>query len=96
MARKGNTLFRNYSTSENPKTSFSEERINPEIVEHLYQVPFEVVDIFRRYTRSYAKNIRGLHPIPELPRRGASKIIPTCTEESVLVVNLEELVNLSL
>ena len=54
MDRKGDLFDRNYSTSDNPETSFSEERINLETIEHLYEVPFEVVDHFRRHTRSYA------------------------------------------
>ena len=96
MVGKGNSFSRNYSTSDNPKTSFPEERINPEIVEHLYQVPFEVVDHFRIYTRLYVKKLGGLQTILELPRRGDYRRTPTYIEDSILVGNLEELVNLSL
>ena len=89
MAGRGNLFSRNYSSSDNLETSFSEERVNPKTTKHFYQVPFEVVNHFRRYTRSYVKKLRGLQTIPELPRRGASKRIPTCTEDSILVGNLE-------
>ena len=96
MIGQGNAFAQNYSNSDNPETSFSEERINPETVKHLYQVPFELVDHFRRHTRSYTRKIGGLQTITELPTRGASKITPTCTKDSVLVVNFKELVSLSL
>ena len=56
----------------------------------------EVVDHFRRYTMSYMKNLGGLQTIHELPRRGARQRAPTYMEDSILVGNLEELVNLSL
>ena len=95
MAGKGNPFDRDYSTSDNPETSFPEVRINRQTAEDLYQVPFKVVDHFRRQTRSYTRNLGGLQTILELPRRGASKIIPTYTKYLVLVGNLEELVNLS-
>ena len=96
MDGKGHPVSLNYSTSDNLETSFSEEGINTETTEDLYQVPFEVVEHFRRHTRSYAKNLRGLQIIHQFTRRGASKIIPTCTKDSFLLGNLEELLNLSL
>ena len=42
------------------------------------------------------KNLGGLQTILELPRRQAPRRVPTYMEDSFLVGNLEELVNLSL
>ena len=42
------------------------------------------------------KNLGGLKTIPKLLRRQASRRVPTYTEDSILVGNLEELVNLSI
>ena len=67
MVGRGNPFTRNYSTSDSSKTRFSEdfiseERLDPEVevLEHPYQVPFEVVNHLRRHTRSYVKNLGGL------------------------------------
>ena len=103
MACRGNPFTQNYSTSNNFEASFSkkfipEERVNPEVetTEHLYLVPFVVVNHLRRHTRSYVKNLGGLQTIPELSRRRAPRRVPTYIEYSIFVGNLEELVNLSL
>ena len=76
----------------------SEEQVNPEVetTEHLYHVPLEVVDHFRRHTRYYVKKLGGLQTIPELPRKRDPRRAPTYTKYSILVGNLEELVNSSL
>ena len=42
------------------------------------------------------KNLGGLQTTPKLLRNRAPKRLPTYTEDSILVGNLEELVNLSL
>ena len=103
MDGKGIPFTRNYSTSDSSKTNFpedfiSEERINPEVEvsEHLYPVSFEVVNHLRRHTRSYMKKLGGLKTILELLRTQAPRRVPTYTEDSILVGNLEELANLSL
>ena len=62
----------------------------------MYVVPFEEVDLFRRHARSYIKKIGGLKVIVALPRRKNSKKVASYTKESILVENLEELVDLSI
>ena len=64
--------------------------------EHLYSVDNEVVDDLRRFTRAYAKNIGGLPIIPILPRREYQKKYCPQLEDSVLVEDLEELVEAAL
>ena len=72
----GNPFTRNYSTSDSYETRYTEDFIFKEILypevevpEHLYPIPFEVVNHLRRHTRSYVKNLGGLQTIPKLPRR---------------------------
>ena len=61
----------------------------------MYVVPFEEVDHFRRHTRSYVKKLGGLKAILVLPRRQAHKKAISYNQYSILVENLEELVDLS-
>ena len=98
MVGRGNPFTRNYYTSDSSKTRFSEERLDPEVevLEHLYPIPFEVVNHLRRHTRSYVKKLGELNTILELPRRKASKRVPTYTEDSILVGNLEGFMNFSI
>ena len=56
----------------------------------------EVVDDLRRITRAYVKTIGGLPIIPILPRREYQKKDRPQLEDSVLVEDLEELVEISL
>ena len=64
--------------------------------EHLYSIDNEVVDDMRIFTREYAKKIRGLPIIPVLPTREYQKRNRPQLEDSVLVEDLEELVEESL
>ena len=103
MAGRGNSFIRNYSTGDSSETRFpedfiSKEILNPEVKvpEQLYPFPFKVVNHLRRHTRSYVKKLRGLQTIPKLPRRQDPTRVPTYMEDSILVGNLEELVNLSI
>ena len=98
MVGRGNPFTQNYSTGNNSEANFSKERVNLEVetAEHLYHVSLEVFDHFRRHTRSYVKKLGGLQTILELSRRRTPKRNPTYTEDSILVGNLEELVNFSL
>ena len=64
--------------------------------EHLYSVDNKVVDDLRRFTRAYAKKIGGLPIILVLPRREYRKRDCPQLEDSVLVEDLEELVEASL
>ena len=70
MAGRGNPFSRNYSTGDSSESSlFPNPTSEEKGKEHLYSVYNEVVDDLRRFTRAYAKKIRGLPIIPILPRR---------------------------
>ena len=62
----------------------------------LYPVDNEVVDDLRIFTRAYAKNIGGLPIILDLPIREYKKKDHPILEDSVLVGDLEELVEIAL
>ena len=107
MAGRGNLIFRDDYTRTTSENTFPEDFIpefkeqehtgsGEEESERLYVVPFEEVDQFRRHTRSYVKKIGGLKVNPALPRRNTSKKVPSYTKDSILVENLEELVDLSI
>ena len=107
MAGRGNLFFREYYTGTTSEKTFLEyfipefkkqENISfgGEESEHLYVVPFEEVDPFRRHTRAYVKKLGGLKVIPALPRGKASRKIASYTKDSILVENLEELVDISI
>ena len=63
---------------------------------YLYPIDNEVVDDLRRITREYAKKTGGLPIIFVLPRREYQKKYHPKLEDSVLVEDLEELVEASL
>ena len=52
----------------------------------------QVVNYLRRQTQAYVKSIGGLPTIPDLPRREYKKKDRPFLEDSVLVGDLEELV----
>ena len=56
----------------------------------------EVVNDLRRHTRAYVKSIGGLPIIPNLPIREYKKKDRPVLEDSVLVGDLEELVETTL
>ena len=67
MVGRGKSFTQNYSTSNNFEASFSknfipEDRVNREVetTEHLYPIPFEVVNHLRRHTMSYVKKLGWL------------------------------------
>ena len=97
MAGRGNPFPRNYSTGNS-----SESRLFPNPIleekgkEHLYSVNNEVVNDLRINTRVYVKNIGGLPIIPDLPRREYKNKDRPILEDSVLVGDLEELVEKNL
>ena len=62
----------------------------------MYFVDNKVVDDLRIFTRAYAKKIGGLPIIPVLPRREYRKRDRPHLEDSVLVEDLEELVEATL
>ena len=64
--------------------------------EHLYSVHNEVVDDLRIITKAYIKKIRGLPIIPVLPKREYQKKYRPKLEDSLLIEDLEELVESAL
>ena len=97
MAGRGSSLPRNHSTTDNSKSSLF-HKSTPEDKEkgYLYPVDNKVVDDLRRITRAYVKNIGGLSIIYVLPRREYQKKDRPKLEDSVLVEDLEELVEVAL
>ena len=97
MAGRGNPFPQNYSTSDSFESS-SFPNANPEEKwkEHLYSVNNKVVNDLRRHTKAYVKSIGGLPTIPDLPRREYKKKYCPILEDSMLVGDLEELVEVAL
>ena len=90
MDGRGNPFPQNYSTSDSSESSLFPNPIPREKgKEHLYSVDNEVVDDMRRFTRDYAKKIRGLPIIPPLPRREYRKKDRPILEDAVLVGDFE-------
>ena len=97
MARGGNSFPRNYSTGDSYESSlFHTSTPKDKEKEYLYLVDNEVVDDIRRITRAYAKKIGGLPIIFVLPRREYQKKDCPQLKGSVLVEDLEELVEAAL
>ena len=97
MAGRGNPFSREYSAGYSSKSSVPRNPIpKKEEREYLYPVRNEIVTDLRRHTRAYLKKIRGLPIIPELPRREYKKKDRLVVEDSVLVGDLEELVEVAL
>ena len=97
MDGQGNPFPRNYSTNDSSESSSFPNPIPKEKwIEHLYSVDNEVVNDLRRHTRAYVKSIGGLPIIPDLPRREYKKKSCPVLEDSVLVGDLEELVEIAL
>ena len=93
MVGRGSSLPRNHSTGDSSESSLF-QKSTPEDKEkgYLYPVDNEVVDDLRRITRAYAKNIGRLPIISVLPRREYQNKDHPQLEDSVLVEDLEELV----
>ena len=79
MAGRGNPFSRNFFVGDNYETRFSEnfilkERVNPEVkvLEHLYPLPFKVIDDCKIYTRSYVKSLRGKKIHPRITKKTSS------------------------
>ena len=62
----------------------------------MYSVDHEVVNDLRRHTRAYVKTIGGLLINPKLPRREYKRKDRPIVEDSVLVGDWEELVEIAL
>ena len=96
MAGRGNPFSRNNPTSDNFKSSFYPNPNTQGNREHLFAVDNQVIDDLRRYNRAYVKNIGGLPIIPDFPRREYKRRDHPILEDSVLVGDLEELVETTL
>ena len=97
MVGRGNPFPRNYSTGNISESSlFPNPILEEKGKQHLFSIDNEVVDDLRRFTRAYAKKIGGLSIIPILPRREYQNKDCPKLEDSVLVEDLEELVEASL
>ena len=97
MAGQGNPFPQDYSTDDSSESSsFSNPNPEEKWKENLYSMDNEVVNDLRRHARAYVKNIGGLPIIPELPRREYKKKYHSILEDSVLVGDWEELVEVSL
>ena len=97
MAGRGNLFSRDYSTGNSLEGSlFSNPILEEKGREHLYVVDNEVVNDLRRHTMAYVKKIGGLPIIPKLPRREYKKKDRPVLEDSVLVGDWEELVEIAL
>ena len=96
MAGRGNPFPRNYSASDSFESGLFHNQ-NPEVNrEHLFSMDNQVVNDLRTHTRDYVKSIGGLPTIPDLPRREYKKKDRPILEDSVLVGDLEELVEVAL
>ena len=97
MAGRGSPLSRDYSTDDSSETSLPQKPTPEEKGKgYIYPIDNEVVDDLRRITRSYAKNIGGLPIISVLTGREYQKKDHPQLEDSLLVEDLEELVETSL
>ena len=97
MVVRGSPLSRNYSTGDSYETSLTHKPTPKEKGKgYLYPIDNEVVDDLRRITRAYVKNIGGLPIIFVLPIREYQKKDRPQLEDSVLVEDLEELVETAL
>ena len=97
MAGRGSPLSQNYSTDEISEISLLHKPTPEEKGKvYLYPIDNEVVEDLRRITQEYAKKIGGLPIILVLPRREYQKKDRPQLEDSVLVEDLEELVETTL
>ena len=93
MDGRGNSFSLDYSTYDSSETSFPQKPTPEEKGKgYIYPIDNEVVDYLRRITRAYAKIIGGLPIIYVLPRREYQKKDHPQLEDSMLVEDLEELV----
>ena len=96
MAGQGNPFPQSYSTSDSFESNLFPDPNTEDNREHLFSVDNQVVNDLRRHTWAYVKSIGGLPTIPNLPRREYKKKDRPILEDSVLVGDLEELVEVAL
>ena len=95
MAGRGNPFPRNNSTSDSFERSFPNISTKGN-KEYLFFLDNKVVNDMRIHTRAYEKKNGGLPTIPDLPRREYKKKDRPILEDSVMVGDLEELVEVAL
>ena len=96
MASRGNPFSRDHSTGNSSEGSlFPNPILEEKGREHLYSVDNKVVNDLREHTRAYVKKIGGLPIILELPRREYKRKDHPILEDSVLVGDWEELVEVA-
>ena len=103
MVGRGNLFPQVHSTNDSfegnfPKRPSPKGKVKPQSdnTKYLYPISNEVVRHLRRIKRSYAKNLGGLPNIPTLPRRQVHNKERPYLEDSLLVGDFEELVDLTL
>ena len=96
MDGRGNPFPRNNSTNDIFESSLFPDPNIEENREHLFAVDNQVVNDLRRHTRAYVKSIGGLLIILDLPQREYKKKKHPILEDSVLVGDWEELVEVAL
>ena len=103
MLGRGNLFSQEFSIDDSSETIFPKEsspkrKANNELEfpYYLYPVSLKVLNDLRRITRSYAKNLRGLLNIPNLPRRQARRREFPYIEDPMLVGDFEDRVDLTL
>ena len=78
------------SSNKSPKTQELESK------EPIFSIPIPEVNLFRRITRNYARQLRILPTVPLLPRRRPSYLPVNEVGDRVEVQTLEDLVGLYL
>ena len=96
MAGRGSSLPQNHSTGDSSESSLFPDPNTEENREHLFAVDNQVVNDLRRHTWAQVKSIGILPIIPNLTRREYKKKDRPILEDSVLVGDLEELVEVAL
>ena len=96
MVGRGNPFSQNNPTNDNFESSLCPDSNTQESREHLFAVDNQVINYLRRHTRAYVKKIEGLPIIPNFPRREYKRRDRPILEDSVLVGDLEELVETAL
>ena len=96
MDGRGNLFPRNNSTSDSFESSLFPDPNTEGNREHLFSIDNQVVNYLRRHTWAYVKSIGGLPTIPDLPQREYKKKDRPILEDSVLVGDLEESVEVAL
>ena len=96
MAGRRNPFPRSYFTGDSFESSLFPDPNTEENRERLFVMDNQVVNDLRRHTWAYVKSIGELPIIPDLPWREYKKKERPILEDSVLVGDWEELVEVAL